>query len=945
MVSLNANLHAQQPAYFILGEEEFRGIQIYDVIQDKELNYLFATNEGIYHYDYYTYEKIECDEAKTNSVFNFEIDRQGMIYCHNLNNQVFQIVDMECKLVYELQKDEAKADISLAIGQEDELVIGAAKVIVLNKNGKVMERQALHGHSLGPAFINAKKEIQFHLTGSDSVLMYSSGKIFMQGLNMGPGQLTSQSVLKFFNIHGNSHAFDVRTRSLYNYNQSTFQLTSMGTTGLSGIEGSTRIYETGNEVWAAGAFPGVTFFKDQMTGVRNYLFYQDYFISNVYKDHEGNILLSTFDKGVLVIPDLEIPDVMNSFRDDPVTAMYADPVQGLFLGTSKGKLIYYLHGQLHIIADQGNHPIKGIYGNENSEMILFDNGYIRAYNKNTGQVIDLSESSLKDAAIVSNDEFYLGTNNGIIRVEPNNLHSYFVIPVPEIKQRVYWLEYNPENKCLYTSTAEGLLVLLPSGRSEKILYEGTDIFPTDLYFSHGKIFANTRKKGVLVIEDKKVTGAIQPIVNGKVEDLKKIIIYQNTLIGNSTNGLFRFDMSGKLITSIHSVYRFKSNRIIDFALQDEALWVCHSGGVQQVAINHVRSNIPQPVVRFDEIKVNDRPITDFQKGIFKNNERKIQFTFSSPTLKDRENISYYYQLVGYDDEWKTQSYQQNEVIYNALAPGTYTFQLKAENQGVFSPVISYSFTIEKPFYAHVWFIAAVVVLFLGIVYFIYRWQLKIQNKKAKQLSELNASKLTAIQSQMNPHFIFNSLNSIQDLILKGDVEHSYSYITTFSNLVRRTLNYSEKDFIDFDQEIKLLELYLSLEKLRYKKDLNYSIDTRNVEDIMLPPLLIQPFIENALVHGLLHKEGAKNLKISFELKEVLTCTIEDNGIGREQAKTIKLRQRSDHESFSGKAIHKRFEILSNVFKGQFGYIYEDLYENNQPSGTKVILTIPIKRKF
>ncbi|MBK6986134.1 MAG: histidine kinase [Bacteroidetes bacterium] len=198
---------------------------------------------------------------------------------------------------------------------------------------------------------------------------------------------------------------------------------------------------------------------------------------------------------------------------------------------------------------------------------------------------------------------------------------------------------------------------------------------------------------------------------------------------------------------------------------------------------------------------------------------------------------------------------------------------------------------------------------------------------------------------MNPHFIFNSLNSIQDLILKGDVEHSYSYITTFSNLVRRTLSYSEKDFIDFDQEIKLLELYLSLEKLRFKKELNYIIDIKNVEDIMLPPLLIQPFIENSLIHGLLHKEGQKNLKITFELNETLICTISDNGIGREKSKAIKLRQRSEHESFSGKAIHKRFEILSNVFEGDFGYKYEDLYENNEAIGTKVILSIPIKHKF
>jgi sensor histidine kinase YesM len=115
---------------------------------------------------------------------------------------------------------------------------------------------------------------------------------------------------------------------------------------------------------------------------------------------------------------------------------------------------------------------------------------------------------------------------------------------------------------------------------------------------------------------------------------------------------------------------------------------------------------------------------------------------------------------------------------------------------------------------------------------------------------------------------------------------------------------------------------------------------------MLPPLLIQPFVENALIHGLLHKEGAKQIKITFELqRDVLICTITDNGVGRERSKAIKLRQKSEHESFSGKAIQNRFEILSNVFKGKYGYLYEDLYENNMPAGTKVTLTIPVRHKF
>ena len=163
--------------------------------------------------------------------------------------------------------------------------------------------------------------------------------------------------------------------------------------------------------------------------------------------------------------------------------------------------------------------------------------------------------------------------------------------------------------------------------------------------------------------------------------------------------------------------------------------------------------------------------------------------------------------------------------------------------------------------------------------------------------------------------------------------------------MRRTLNYSDKEFIDFSEEIKLIELYLTLEQLRFKEDFEFTINTDGIEDVMMPPMLIQPFIENALVHGLLHRNGPKRIHLDFELKDVLICTITDNGVGRERAKAIKERQRSEHESFSVNAIRTRFELLERYYDGKLGFEYEDLMENGQAAGTRVRLRIPVKRKF
>jgi hypothetical protein len=943
LLFLASRSFSQQAAYSVLGEDQFRGIQIYDVVQDHELNYWFATNEGIYLFNYTSFDKIECPKAKSNSAFNFVIDSKGIIYCHNLNNQVFQIKNKKCSLFYELKDDEGSADITLAVGDDGNVLVTGKMVISLDEEGKVINRFRGSKGYIGPPFQLNNKEIQYHLSNSDSLLIYTKGNFSIKGLQT--NGINKLDVLKFIQQKDKCYAVDLRTKSTYSYSSESFELFELPQNEALNRSGSIRLYETSTGIWLAGTLPGVYFLATSISNSPLNVMYEDYFISDVFVDSEGNTLLSTFDKGVLVVPNLKVPDVINSFRDDPVTTIISYQNKELILGSSKGKLLSYINSSLTQLNTKGQRPIEVIEGNSKGDLLLFDDGFIRGLNKMNGQVYDIHNASLKAAVFINDREFFLGTNRGVVHFFWDGDDKFTSFKIAGLASRVHVMAINPVSKSLYVSTAEGLFVYNANRECKKIEWKNEALFPNCLHYSNGKIYASTKENGILIIKDACIIGSIHPLVNEKLEPLKKLIIYNNTIIAKSPSGLFQFNLQGKLLKSIHSVFGFSTKRVIDFTLHKNELWVSHSGGVQKIDLSYFEQTIIKPEVRFDKILVNGKIDFRFKNGILSSDQRKIQFVFSSPTLRNRELIRYHYRLIGSDSTWTISGYNNNQITYNALSSGKYEFQVKVENQGAFSEVKSYVFTISAPFYVRWWFIGLSIILFLGLVFGIYRRQLAIQNKKAQQINELNASKLTAIQSQMNPHFIFNSLNSIQDLILKGDVEHSYSYITTFSNLVRRTLNYSEKDFIDFDQEIKLLELYLSLEKLRFKKDFNYSISYENVDDIMIPPLLVQPFIENALVHGLLHKEGEKRLKITFELKDVLICTVEDNGVGREIAKAIKMRQNADHESFSSKAILNRFEILSAVFDGEFGYVFEDLYENDMPTGTRVIMRIPTKHKF
>ncbi len=935
---------AQQPASFQLGENQFRGIQIYDVIQDKLFNYWFATNEGIYCFNGVTYEQIVCRNAKSSSAFNFLMDKSGTIYCHNLNNQIFKIKNRKCYLFYELTEEEGSADISLALDPSENLLVASRKIIVLNKSGKVLSRKMVSKRYIGPPFVTDAGSVIYHLNNTDSLLIYANGLFTIKQLTLNGKHFVPTSVLKSFKSNNRQFFIDLKAKKLYRFDPTTFRLYKLPDDSTFMRSEALRIYETSHGFWVAGSLPGICFFSSK-TFVSKGVFFPSRFISDVFEDAEGNVLLSTFDKGILVIPDMNIPDVIHRSENDPVTSLYSDESGGLIMGTSQGKLLCYSNAKLSVLRSTGKRPIESITGFSNQSLYIFDDGHIRSYNRLTGITTDIAEASLKDAAFISKNHYYLGTNLGVLEVHFRNKTAE-VNRFEQCKSRVHLMEYDSVHHLLYISTALGMITLDDSQKCRSLRYRGKELFPNGIHVYNGLAYLSSKDEGILIFKNGKFIRRIIPRVNHKQITVKKLMVYSNTLLANTGIGFFQFDLNGKLLRSISSTYGFSSNRVIDFVFHHGKLWVSHSGGVQQIDPEYRYPNRNISGLRIDKVLVNDREINRSGNLVFSPDQRKFQFLVSSSTLRNRETMEFHYRLLGAEKRWNIADQNTRQLTYNALAPGKYTFQIRIKNQEGFSETRSLTFTITSPLYMRWWFITLAAMILAGAILFSYRWQLAIQRRKAERINELNASKLTAIQSQMNPHFIFNSLNSIQDLILKGDVEHSYSYITTFSNLVRRTLNYSEKDFIDFDQELKLLELYLSLEKLRFKKEFDYSIHIDQVEDdVMIPPLLIQPFVENALVHGLLHKEGEKRLSISFRMEDVLLCIIEDNGIGREAAGKIRQRQRSDHESFSGKAIQRRFEILSGVFGGKFGYDYEDLNDGDQSSGTRVIIRIPVKQQY
>lgn len=328
------------------------------------------------------------------------------------------------------------------------------------------------------------------------------------------------------------------------------------------------------------------------------------------------------------------------------------------------------------------------------------------------------------------------------------------------------------------------------------------------------------------------------------------------------------------------------------------------------------------------------------------------FSFSSGELSGDKKNQFLYKLEGFDENWVTPSVT-GQAFYSKLPPGSYSFLLKASSDGInwYEAGYKIRITIAKPWWQQTWFrllCGAFAAIMLWLVFSYYRRKRK--NKMALMLlnTKMAETKFLNLRLQMNPHFLFNSLSAIQHLIVSQQTNKAYKYLTVFSNFLRSLLNFAEKNFIPLDEELKILSMYAELESLRFDESFSWKIttdDNLSNEEVFVPSLMVQPFAENAIWHGLLHKEGKKVLHIHFSShsEDYLICTIEDNGIGRKKAMEIKEANLHSkiRQSRGIDIIKERLELLQQKTGKPARVEIEDLYDaNNDPAGTKVQIIIP-----
>jgi ligand-binding sensor domain-containing protein len=335
----------------------------------------------------------------------------------------------------------------------------------------------------------------------------------------------------------------------------------------------------------------------------------------------------------------------------------------------------------------------------------------------------------------------------------------------------------------------------------------------------------------------------------------------------------------------------------------------------------------------------------------KHDEGKISLYYLANTLIAANRFFYRYKMDGLDTGWQ-QPTKNNQVTYN-LKTGNYVFHIQTSyNEGDWKENNNkITIIVMPPWWQTWWFRILMFAVVATALYLLYRSRVKTIKTKAaikQQMTELEGK---ALRAQMNPHFIFNSLNAIQELIVTKKVEEGYQYLSNFSKLLRQVLNNSEKNTIPLSSEIEMIKLQLSLESLRFKNTFNYSIIVeKNIEPEMIniPPLLLQPYVENAVWHGLRHKDGERNLWIGIqEANDKLRIEIKDNGVGRQRAAEIK-KQKLGTEQFESKGSTlsgQRIKLLNQQYAEMATVEYIDMKNgSDKASGTKVVINLPLNLK-
>jgi ligand-binding sensor domain-containing protein len=397
-----------------------------------------------------------------------------------------------------------------------------------------------------------------------------------------------------------------------------------------------------------------------------------------------------------------------------------------------------------------------------------------------------------------------------------------------------------------------------------------------------------------------------------------------------------------------------SNEVTSVSVSNDKLYVGTIKGLSVFDLSTIlletkppKSDIP---LHFSNLKINQKDTILRGSYDLRYDENNLEIDFAGLNFDPQNPIRYEYRMQKEGEtevDWRTTN--EPHLVFSFLPAGKYTLNVRAfdaENHilEIEQPLV---FNVRLPFWKTGWFLGSIFA-FLGLgTWFLYQNNIKRIQKEEAEKAEISKQftvlELQALQAQMNPHFVFNALTAIQNFIWNKDVKAANEYLTEFSTLMRLFLESSRRKYLTVEEEVKLLKIYTHLEQLRFpdRFDVDFDIDENINPSDELPSMLIQPFVENAINHGLLYKKDKGLLQVHFSKENnILTCVVEDNGVGRDAAAVKQAKSMKAHKSRATGILQERIALMKSVENMEVKVNIEDKnFENLQDFGTKVLIEI------
>lgn len=938
---------AQYPYYHsITTEEGLPSNEVYSIVQDKQGFIWIGSDVGLVRYNGIAFKQYKNEGQRSRIVAGLIISASGRIYGNNFNNQIFYF---ENDSLYELKGWQGGIT-NIATGPDGRLwVVGQNGLGIYNEQTQTWQHK-------DSSYANPARGIHFDEDGAAWYLdlhnmqvgHIANGKIdFYQAQNTeGPKFTIAVHLLSVGKI--GKWLVSVSNGEVYKFDGKAFVpfVSKSLSEAIRGRKCNQVIQMADGKLWFC-TFSGIVSY-DPATDKTEVL-YEGVSFSNAMQDREGGIWLASLHKGLFYIPDMRFISWNSAYDAMPsnsITQLFLQK-ENLYYATSDGhygtmnvdRRVFQNH-YLGVRAD-----ISGLYYDTISNTLVF-NSSSSLYYYSKGKVNQVLNSTPPIKSILRvGDQLYYASSFGLY-VGDTTIGDSGLEKLTDVWSRD--LVYKANSKKLWVATDSGITVLhTPTKGFDTTLLGGKQVI--SIAADIEKVYALLYTGQVVTIGQDYTTQVIATLPNeANGADLE---IASGKIWVATNQGVMMFSLTTKQWQKIDKILGLASNDVKALGQYKNEMWLATGNGLQTIPLDYTNDK-PAAIVYLALLAVNGQPHKSSAPLLLAYKD-VVGFVPEASAYSSMGKYQYAYRVLQGDTAWQLLPANTQQFSLTGISPGDFTFQLKViDHWGRDSEsIIGISGHMQAPFWQRWWFyvLLSATGVFLAFIGFKYRLR-TIRRKQEHELermqlqSELELSQQAALKAQMNPHFIFNVLNSIKSYIYENDKKSAAEYLSTFAKLIRRILTMSGEANVSLEEELDALDLYIQLEAMLLEPPFDYItvIDPKiDLHAVRIPSLLIQPYIENAFIHGLRHQQGTKQLTIAISInKGNLQISIADNGIGRIAAEILNRDRVPGHQSFATNANEKRLALLNQSKAKSVDVVYIDKTDNlGKPIGTEVIITV------